>query len=505
MRANVRVPGHDGTVLVADAYPAEGGGPAPVVVTRTPYDRSIHRAEGAGWARHGFGYVVQDIRGRYGSDGTWEPYRNERGDGAALIDWVLAQPWCDGRVIALGGSYGAYTAWTMAIERPAAVRAVVSLGPAMGLAQVKFDRSGILRLAEHATWWAERAEGRTSRTGISAAMFAAEPDLLRHLPVADLPARMWPELAHWTDVIEQRPDRVAPEAVTEAELAALPAAVLHIGGWYDLLVDETLHQWRIAGSAVSQRPPRSLLIGPWEHDLGYAATTTVGCRDHGPGSRVAMGQRQVGWLRAVLAGRGRADAQVFLVGGGWWRGDRWPPATTTQVWHAHGDGTLRERPGEAGTGFRYDPGDPYPSADPCADRAPLISRRTDAVRFITAPLPGQLVVAGTLMVRLAATSSARSTDFVVRLCEITAEGAVIALTQGAVDTGRAGPGPYDIVLDPAAVRVPAGSRLLLEVTSSDFPHLARCIGTNRYRDTVAQPAEQTVSRAELHLSIMEDG
>lgn len=504
MRANLRVPGHDGTGLVVDAYPAESGGPAPVVVTRTPYDRSAHRAEGAGWARHGFGYVVQDIRGRYGSDGSWQPYCNERGDGAALVDWVTAQPWCDGRVIALGGSYGAYTAWTMAVERPAAVHAVISLGPAMGLSRVKFDRSGVLRLAEHAAWWAERAEARTSRTGLAAAMFAAEPDLLRHLPVADLPTRMWADLTRWNDVIDDGPGHVAAEAVTGAELAALPAAALHIGGWYDLLVDETLHQWRITGSTLPVRPPHSLLLGPWEHDLGYTASTMVGCRDHGPDSRVAMGRLQSDWIRAVLAGSAGGEARVFVVGAGWSHGEQWPPPTTNHTWYAHGDGTLSADPGAADTGFRYDPADPYPSADPGADRAPLISRRTDAARFTTAALSAPLTVAGTPKVQLAATSSAAGTDFVVRLCEVTGGGAVVALAQGVVDTAKAGPGPYPVALDALAVRVPTGSRLLLEVTSSDFPHLARSLGGDRYRAAEAVPAQQTVSSIELVLPVMED-
>ncbi|MEU5048121.1 CocE/NonD family hydrolase, partial [Streptomyces griseorubiginosus] len=83
VRANERVPGWDGTPLALDLHlPPSDAWPVPAVVTRTPYGRSGHLAEGAGWRRRGFAYVVQDVRGRYDSDGTWKPYRNERGDGA---------------------------------------------------------------------------------------------------------------------------------------------------------------------------------------------------------------------------------------------------------------------------------------------------------------------------------------------------------------------------------------------------------------------------------------
>jgi putative CocE/NonD family hydrolase len=501
--ANVWVPAPDGTALATDAYVPPGQEPVPVVVTRTPYDRSAHLAEGLGWAGHGLGYVVQDVRGRYGSDGCWVPYRNERGDGGALLDWVVRQSWCDGRIIAYGASYTAYTAWTMAIERPHLVRAVLSLCPAMGLSRVKFDKGGILRLAEHAGWWLERAESRTSRPGLSAAMLTAQQDLLSHLPVTDLPRLMWARLNHWVDAIEAGPDHLAPEAVTDDELATLPAAVLHIGGWYDLLIGENLHQWDVAGSALACRPRRGLVVGPWEHDLAWAPSTVVGCRDHGPDSRIHLGALELDWIRRVLEDAHRTDpaeprdrAAVFVIGANhWWRGRQWPPPTVDQTWFAHPDGALAQQcPMTDGhTSFRYDPARPFPSADPGVDRTSLAAR-VDAVRYTSTPVPAQITVAGCPVAQLWASSSVVATDFVVRLNEITTEGHILALTQGTVDTGRAHSHPYRIELDPIAVRVAAGSRLQLEVCSSDFPYLARHLNTtgDRYHGTAMVTAVQTV-------------
>ncbi|WP_436535814.1 CocE/NonD family hydrolase [Actinoplanes sp. HUAS TT8] len=482
MRANVRLTASDGAVLVADAYPAAGGAATPVVVTRTPYDRAAHRAEGFGWSRHGFGYVVQDVRGRYGSDGVWRPYHGERADGAELIDWILAQPWCDGRIVALGGSYSAYTAWTMAVERSPAVRAVISFGAAMGLARVKFDRSGILRLAEHATWWAERAEARTSRTGLAADMFAARPDLIRHLPVTDLEHLMWPDLREWTDVVDRGPEHVDAEAVRDDEIAALTAASLHVGGWYDLLLDETLHQWRTAGDRGS------LLIGPWDHDLGHGGTTIVGDRDHGADSRVRIGEVLLNWVRTVLnRERPHPDARVFVIGQGWTDHERWPPPAGTRTWHID----------PAGTSFVYDPADPYPSANPGADRSPLIAGRADAARFAGEPLDTAITITGRPVADVDVDGDG---DVVVRLIEVSPDGTAIAVTQGTRESRTGGP----ITLDETAVRVAAGSRLLLEITGGDFPHLARWLADDRYRGTAVAPVRRHVRRIALHLPIGED-
>ena len=299
--ANLRVPAADGTLLAVDVQlPPQASWPVPVVVTRTPYGRSKHLAEGLGWRAHGYGFVVCDVRGRYDSDGEWLPYRHERADSAAVADWITAQPWCDGRLVAYGGSYSGYTAWTLAVERPEAVAAVVSLGPSMSLAGTKFDPSGVLRLGEHAAWWLERAESRTSRDGLARQVFAEQPELLDHLPVVEVGGFLGARLEHWADLLTTGDDS---EHVSDDELARLGAATLHVGGWYDLLLPESLRHWQVVGAELSPRPPRRLVVGPWDHDLAFSNTTAVGAREHGPRSRRGFRELCLDWLAAVLAGR----------------------------------------------------------------------------------------------------------------------------------------------------------------------------------------------------------
>jgi len=532
MWTNLRVAGEDGTLLAVDVHlPPRAEWPVPVVVTRTPYGRGAHLAEGQGWAARGFGYVVQDVRGRYDSDGQWRPYRDERADGAVLADWIAGQRWCDGRLVAYGGSYSGFTAWALAVERPEAVRAVVSLGPSMGLHRTKFEPSGILRLAEHAYWWLERADGRTSRDGLVRLVHTRQPDVLDHLPVCELPERMGASLPHWGDLLRTGPEP-GPEALTDDELAGVRAAAFHVGGWYDLLLTETLTQWDRAGAAVVPRPPRRLLVGAWGHDLAFAPTSRVGDRDHGPAARYDFGTSCVDWLRAVLAPALAAsalpaadvsvppatsaprvptpptsaaspeppsEAEIFVRGADQWVAFAdWPPTSATDtLWYARANGTLSaENSGPAGMlRFRHDPADPFPSTVPGADRRPLLNR-PDAVRFVSDPLPGPVTVLGSGRVELAAATDGPAADWIVRVLVRHVDGALFEIAFGSTTwTGPADTGGTTVIpLAGAAERLPAGAQLLLEITGSDHPNLARNLGTgqDRYTTTTTRPCTQTV-------------
>ena len=500
---NLRVPALDGTLLATDQVVPDGP-PVPVVVTRTAYGRSQHLAEGLAWARRGFAFVVQDVRGRHDSDGQWRPYRQERADGSSLIDYVLAQPWCDGRVAAVGGSYAGGTAWAMAVERPEAVRAVVSTGPSLGLGRVKFDPgSGVLRLAEHATWWATRGDSRTSREDLVREVFRQFPKVLSTLPVADLPERFWTMMPTWQSVVDQGPEQY--EVASEDELARYDGAAMHIGGWYDLLVEEVLRLWRVVGSAAAHRGARRLLVGPWTHDFVWAPSSDVGVRRHGVHNRLPLGELAATWLHAALGGTAQpSSAEVVDLGSDTWtRASTWPPADARRVeLHAGPAGRLHTAPvnptGSAddteqdAQRYRYDPLDPFPSTEPGADRRALATR-TDAARWRSEPLEEDLHLAGRPGARLAVATDGVGGDWIVRLLERWPDGTEVSLTRGAATTEQAS-AQLSVMLDALDTTVRAGSTLVLEVTSSDHPFLARHLGTgdDRYRSDRCCPRWQLV-------------
>ena len=136
------------------------------------------------------------------------------------------------------------------------------------------------------------------------------------------------------------------------------------------------------------------------------------------------------------------------------------------------------------TTFRYDPADPFPSRRPGADRRDT-QGRADAVRFSTAPLSLHCRICGCVEVDLVADTDGPDADWTVRLLEQRAEGTLLEIARGTVvDAAR----ERTVTLSPAAITVPPGSRLVLEITASDFPDLARNLGTgaDRYRGTALQ-------------------
>ena len=119
----------DGERLAADVYRPDVREPLPALVQRVPYGRDVARIVDFSLAvqralEAGYVVVVQDVRGRGGSSGTFTPFLDDGRDGADTIDWAARQPWCNGRVGLFGGSYGGATQWAAARESPEALDAI---------------------------------------------------------------------------------------------------------------------------------------------------------------------------------------------------------------------------------------------------------------------------------------------------------------------------------------------------------------------------------------------
>ena len=200
------VTARDGVRLATDVYLAVGRGPAPAILARTPYGKLADGAVTyARWcAAHGYAGVVQDVRGRHDSDGAWTPYDNhEDTDGYDTLDWIVRQPWSDGRVAAVGSSYGAFAAFMAGLSGHPALRAIVARVPATGLYHRHFYYGGVFSLARLA-WGTsvnrrvvqESSESGAPR-GVFDALIAEDPGALLHLPVAEIGERFPMPLPWW--------------------------------------------------------------------------------------------------------------------------------------------------------------------------------------------------------------------------------------------------------------------------------------------------------------------
>ena len=488
----------DGIALFTDLYLPAGAGPHPAVLLRTYLGKSRHRAEALGWAQHGFACVVQDVRGRYDSGGEWRPFWHEREDAAATLDWLAAEPWFSGRAAAIGGSYAAFTAWSAALTLQPCLQAVISAVPAMRPLDLPAAHGGILPLLGHLSWWTTHGDARCAREGLFDALLAADPGLLHHLPVATLPERMGVELPSFRDIAAL--DRETAPPIADDELAALRIASLHVGGWHDPFVADSLRLFELVGAAHDPRPPRQLLVGPWGHTLQAHQEAVFGERSYGRDSRFRLGHFEAEWLRGRLGTEPekgpKTSVRVFFGGENrWLTTDAWPlPGSTLDLFAGPGGRLLPDLPADGGAAsFVYDPGDPFPARRTPLDERDLLARQ-DRASFRGDLLAAPLRLFGTPRLELFAETDALCTDWVARLLEEESDGRLLFLSHGLIESTRhladRGerhlPGQaqrFDLELTPIAVCLPAGHRLRLEITSSAFPSFARNPGTGASRLT----------------------
>lgn len=146
----------DGTVLRADVYRPGGSGPWPVLLSRLPYGKQMPLAvavlDPLAVARRGFMMVVQDTRGRFASEGEWEPWTHEESDGYDTVRWAGALPGANGSVGMVGASYFGNTQWMAALSKPPELKAIAPMvtwsDPDDGL----WTRGGAIELGITAPW-----------------------------------------------------------------------------------------------------------------------------------------------------------------------------------------------------------------------------------------------------------------------------------------------------------------------------------------------------------------
>ena len=108
----------DGVILRADIYRPTAEGRFPVLLQRTPYNKSGGVAFGLEAAARGYVVIIQDVRGRYTSDGEWYTFKHEADDGYDTVEWAAALPYSNGKVGMWGGSYVGATQMLAAIAHP---------------------------------------------------------------------------------------------------------------------------------------------------------------------------------------------------------------------------------------------------------------------------------------------------------------------------------------------------------------------------------------------------
>jgi uncharacterized protein len=553
---NTPVEMRDGTLLRADVYRAAAGGPAPVLLIRTPYGEQMLRA-GAPVIPAldaGFAVVLQHCRGTGASDGEFVTFENEADDGVDTIEWCARQPWSDGTVAMCGPSYLGMVQFAAATRAPAALRAMAAIvTPAdyhWGLAY----RQGAFQLGQLLGWHLLRtgqelgyraASGQDVAADLSAllALMASPRAGYAHLPLRDMPgvSHVLPSWRRWLEH-EERDEYWSALSYRDAR-DSVTAAALHVGGWFDLFLGGTLDNFvtlsRGAATEHARRGQR-LIVGPWTHAdrTGVAGDLHFGLL--ASEQAIRLEETELAFLRhAVRPDAGEPPGprvRLFVMGDNVWRDeDDWPlPRTEWARWYLHGDGSLSPSAppsGAAPSRYAHDPADPVPTVGgatlltsaagglswlpgPRDQRA--VESRPDVLSFTSDVLAEDLEATGPVTVTLHAATSAADTDFTARLVDVWPDGRALGVTDGIVraryrdGSGRATPVPagqaceYTIDLVATSQVFGAGHRIRVDVASSNFPCYDRNAGSGGPAGTVTEAdfvvAEQTICHDRDHPS-----
>ncbi|MCP5471115.1 MAG: CocE/NonD family hydrolase [Sinobacteraceae bacterium] len=544
----------------------------------------------AQFVRAGFAYVLQDCRGRFDSDGEFTKYLHEQADGVDTLAWIRAQPWNDGRVATLGLSYGAHVQMALAAAAPPGLAAMfVDSGGFSSAFHSGIRQGGAYELKQltwalkHARLAPETAADPARAAALAAVDIAAgvrvNPWQRGSSPLAAAPEYEAYVAEQWANE-SFGPFWQRPELYARGWYAQFPdVPMVHLSSWYDPYARTAIENY--TGLVPGRRGPVRLVMGPWTH--GQRSVTHAGAVDFGPAAtldgelapdyvtlRRDWFDRQVrsrdapDWLAAPVTvfvmggGSGRRNAEGRLQHGGRWiRSQSWPPAEAAgRTWYLHPDGQLSEAAPQqaAERAWRFDPRDPVPTiGGAIASGAPLmmagafdqretaglfgarhpgraLAARADVLVFETAPLAADVEVIGPVVARLWVSTSARDTDFTIKLIDLHPpsadwpEGFAMNLTDGILrlrfrdgfETPRpAEPGRvYAIEIEafPTANRFLAGHRIRLDVSSSNFPHFDVNPNTGVPAGVASEPVVATnrlhfaPGRAcELRLSVMPAG
>lgn len=561
LEPNVMVPMRDGVRLATDLYfPTAGKGPWPVILVRTPYNKTSPRQADQLRTMAAAGYVVagQDVRGKNQSEGQVRIQADDLDDGYDTVDWLSKQPWSTGKIGTTGCSYPGEVQIFLAKRHHPAHAAMIpaaAAGPARNLAIIN---GGAYELALMFGWLRvnggkvhlQPAPGTPdSLVALSRAFLSARLDLppadfqsaWRTLPLAEMNRRVPYPPTDWEQFVTHGPRDPwwkQFSLLEPTDTIATPA--LHIGSWYDYGVTETLEylkRFRATGADQRTRDGQHVIIAPTAHCEFERATehTIVGKRDVGD-ARFDFAGTYLRWFDYWLKGIDNGIAaeprvRYYVMGRNEWRtATDWPlPTMRPTRFYLRSDGRANSRFGsgalslepprtEPADQFTYDPATPVPSkggalcctgtpdAPPGAFDQSDVEVRNDVLVYSTPPLDQGIELTGPIEADLYVSSSARDTDFTVKLIDVYPDGTAYNVQEGILRARYREGFDREVLMEPGTVypiRVNVhstsnyfgpGHRIRVEVSSSNFPRFDRNLNTGgaNSRDTTMVVARNVI-------------
>ena len=537
-RYNVKVPMRDGVKLSADIYSPSGEqGPFPVILGRTPYNNMTEESIESAlfYPQHGYAFVAQDVRGKNDSEGEFYAFANEFEDGYDTVEWIGAQPWCDGNVGMVGASYVGNVQWQAAVMGSKYLKAIVPRVIGHNMHEANRYIGGALHLSI-AAMWAMRHDGRTRQD----IMVYNWEQLFATLPVKDLDRAAGKQVDFFQDWVRHPDyDDYWKALAIEERYEDVEIPVLQIGGWYDICAAGTFHNFvgmRERSGSDLARANQQAVVGPWVHSA--SEFTNAGQVDFGRESKLDLQEVELRWFDRWLKGlpngaENDVRLRIFVMGTNEWRDEQdWPLARTRftpYYFHSggeanslQGDGGLSPEPpaDEPPDDYIYNPSFPVPTrgGNTCCtpelvpwgayDQRP-VEYRTDVLVYTSKPLEEDLEVTGPVVVKLYASTDGRDTDFTATLVDVHPDGFAVNLCDGILRARYHESREHQKLLKPGEVYeftidlwvtsnvFLKGHRVRVDISSSNYPRFDRNLNTG---NDAGQDAELRVAHQTVHHS-----
>jgi len=559
----------DGVELATDVYRPADEEACPTIVHRNPYDKS-NAGSVAGLVlnpldavQEGFAVVVQDPRGRFKSDGEWEPFVNEADDGYDTVEWAADQPWSNGRVGMYGASYHGVTVLQAMIADPPSLEAALAYLTGANYHNGWTYTGGAFELGFNQWWNLYNAQDTVTRLDVPDEKkvelanelldMTEDPEgIVEQLPVRsndlfDHPATDCAQ--EWFD--HPRYDSYWEDIDVTEHLADVDTPLLNVSGWYDMFLPGHLDLYEAIEEDAGPlaREKQRFIVGPWDHEA-YVTVTPDRGGERKFGYRAAGGTALLSDLSLEWFGRWLGDSdeldipsvRYYQMGDNEWKtSESWPPEHEATPYYLHSDGNANSRSGggylspdepasETVDSYEYDPADPVPTTggrslhpnidDPGITDRSSVETRDDVLVYTSERVTEPCEIAGPVNATLYVSTSVPDTDFVATLVDVEPDGYCVPVTEGIrraryrngfeeesfLEAGE----QYEIPIDMAAVAhtFKTGHRIRLEVTSSNFPkydrnlNIAEPVGTGTLEE--AQVATQNVfhdSGAPSHVTL----
>ena len=527
LQRGVAVKMRDGVTLRADVYRPQADGQFPVLLQRTPYNKSGGTGFGLKAASHGYVVIVQDVRGRFSSDGEWYPFKNESNDGYDTVEWAASLPYSNGKVGMWGGSYVGATQMLAAIVHPPHLAGICPVVTASNYHENWTYQGGAFEQWFNQSWTSGLAQDTLNRSVMKNTNAALGE---WHLPLSGYPLFNFPE----NSGIPSNNSSLAPYYLDwlahpsyddywksisiEEHFADIAVPILTVGAWYDIFLGGSLRNFvgiKAGGGSEAARRGQHLLVTIGGH---AGSGQKIGDVDFGPAAAdYSEDDVTLHWYDFLFKSAQNDFAgkpvKIFVMGSNQWREeDDWPLAraqSTKYFLHSNGSAnTLRGSGGLSTTAPRsepfdhyvYDPSHPAPTVGGplCCDSGHLapgpkdqrtVEVREDVLVYSTPAFSQDLEVTGPVSLELYANSSAVDTDFTGKLIDVAPDGFAQNLTEGLIraryrdsreKSSWLNPGQvYKFTIDMWSTSnvFRKGHVLRLEISSSNFPRFDRNLNT----------------------------